>query len=136
EKDLPLHIGEPRDRQAVLAAHDLALNELRDHGYPYSRVTSDEKDGPDGKQAAITLTAEPGPLANFGTIEITGNASVSDEVIRRQLLYKPGELYRRSALQETQRRLYGMALFQFVNVEAVNTEAQDAEVKTKVTVVE
>ena len=29
-----------------------------------------------------------------------------------------------------------MSLFQFVNVEAVNTEAQDAEVKTKVTVVE
>jgi outer membrane protein insertion porin family len=136
QKDIPLHIGEPRDRQAVLTARDLALNELRDHGYPYSRVTSDEKDGPDGKQAAITLIAEPGPLANFGSIEITGNASVSDAVIRRELLYKPGDLYQRSALQETQRRLYGMALFQFVNVEALNTDAQDAEVKTKVTVVE
>jgi outer membrane protein assembly complex protein YaeT len=136
QKDVPLHVGDPRDRQAVLAARDLALNELRDHGYPYSRVTSEENDGPDGKQASITLVAEPGPVANFGPIEITGNASVSDEVIRRQLLYKPGELYRRSSLQETQRRLYGMSLFQFVNVEAVNTEAQDAEVKTKVTVVE
>jgi outer membrane protein assembly complex protein YaeT len=136
QNDIPLHIGDPRDRQAVLTARDLALNELRDHGYPYSRVTSDEKDGPDGKQAAITLTAEPGQLANFGSIEIAGNASVSDEVIRRQLLYKPGELYRRSSLQETQRQLYGMSLFQFVNVEAINTETQDAEVKTKVTVVE
>jgi len=136
QKDVPLHVGDPRDRQAVLAARDLSLNELRDHGYPYSRVTSQENDGPDGKQASITLVAEPGPVANFGPIEITGNASVSDKVIRRQLLYKPGELYRRSALQETQRQLYGMSLFQFVNVEAVDIEAQDAEVKTKVTVVE
>jgi outer membrane protein insertion porin family len=136
QKDIPLHIGEPRDRQAVLTAHDLALNELRDHGYPYARVTSDEKDGPDGKQAAITFTAEPGPRANFGSIEITGNESVSDEVIRRQLLYKPGDLYQRSALQDTQRRLYGMALFQFVNVETVTSDAQETEVKTKITVVE
>ena len=136
QKELPLHIGEPRDRQAVLAAHDLAINELRDHGYPYARVTTEENDGSSGKEAAITLTADPGPLSNFGTIEITGNASVSDDVIRRQLLYKPGDLYRRSALQETQRRLYGMELFQFVNVEPLNPEERDAEVKTKVTVVE
>jgi outer membrane protein assembly complex protein YaeT len=136
QKEIPLHVGEPRDRQAVLAAHDLAINELRDHGYPYSKVTTNENDGPNGKDASITLIAEPGALANFGPVEIAGNASVSDAVIRRQLLYKPGELYRRSALQETQRRLYGMELFQFVNVEALNPEAQEPDVKTKVTVVE
>jgi outer membrane protein assembly factor BamA len=39
-------------------------------------------------------------------------------------------------VQETQRRLYGMELFQFVNVEALNPEEQNPEVKTKVTVVE
>jgi outer membrane protein insertion porin family len=136
QRQLPLQVGEPRDRQAVLTAHDLALNELRDHGYPYARVTTEENDGPDGKQAAITFTAQPGLRANFGDIEITGNTSVSDDVIRRQLLYKPGDLYQRSAIQDSQRRLYGMELFQFVNVEMVNAETQDAEVKTKITVVE
>ena len=35
----------PRDRQAVTAAHELAVNELRDHGYPYARVATDENDG-------------------------------------------------------------------------------------------
>jgi outer membrane protein assembly complex protein YaeT len=133
---LPLQVGEPRDRQAVLTAHDLMLNELRDHGYPYARVTTEENDGPDGKQATITFTAEPGLRANFGEIEITGNRSVSDEVIRRQLLFKPGDLFQRSAIQDSQRRLYGMALFQFVNVETINAETQEAEVKTRITVVE
>jgi outer membrane protein insertion porin family/translocation and assembly module TamA len=133
---LPLQVGEPRDRQAVLTAHDLMLNELRDHGYPYARVTTEEDDGPDGKQATITFTAQPGLRANFGEIEITGNRSVSDEVIRRQLLFKPGDLFQRSAIQDSQRRLYGMALFQFVNVETINSETQDAEVKTRITLVE
>jgi outer membrane protein assembly complex protein YaeT len=136
QKQLPVRVGEPRDRQAVLAAHDLAVNELRDHGYPYSRINTEENDGPDGKTATITFTAEPGTLAHFGAIEITGNAGVEETVIRRQLLYKPGELYRRSIVQETQRRLYGMELFQFVNIESLNPEQQNPEVKTKVTVVE
>ena len=34
-------VGNPRDRQAVLTAHNLALNELRDHGFPYAKVTID-----------------------------------------------------------------------------------------------
>src|SRR5262245_28285168 len=135
-EDIPLRVGEPRDRQAVLTAHDLALNELRNHGFPYAKVTVDENDGPDGKQAAITLTAEPGMHANFGPIEITGNSSVSDSVIRRQLLFKPGDLYQRSASQHSQRRLYGMALFQFVNIETLNAETPEPEVRTRVTVVE
>jgi outer membrane protein assembly complex protein YaeT len=135
-RELPLQVGEPRDRQAVLTAHDLMLNELRDHGYPYARVTTEENDGPDGKQATITFTAQPGLRANFGEIEITGNRSVSEEVIRRQLLFKPGDLFQRSAIQDSQRRLYGMALFQFVNVETINSETQDAEVKTRITLVE
>ena len=29
---------QPRDRQLVVTTHELALNELRDHGYPYAKV--------------------------------------------------------------------------------------------------
>jgi outer membrane protein assembly complex protein YaeT len=134
--DIPLHVGEPRDRQAVLTAHDLALNELRDHGHPYAKVTIDEQKGADPRELAITLVATPGPRANFGPIEITGNTSVSDAVIRRQLQYEPGDLYQRSAILDSQRRLYSMALFTFVNIETLNAETQDPEVKTRITVVE
>jgi outer membrane protein assembly complex protein YaeT len=135
-KRMPLAIGEPRDRQEVVVTHELAVNELRDHGYPYAKVTTDENDGPDGKSATITFKAEPGPLAHFGPVEIVGNQSVSARVIERQVTYKPGDLYRRSIVQDTQRRLYGMELFQFVNVEALNPEQQSPEVRTRITVAE
>src|SRR5215218_2034984 len=29
----PLRVGQPRDRQLVVATHELAVNELRDHGF-------------------------------------------------------------------------------------------------------
>src|SRR6059036_2448660 len=34
EKQVPLKVGQPRDRLLVVATHELALNELRDHGFP------------------------------------------------------------------------------------------------------
>ncbi len=136
QKQNPLVVGRPRDRQGVTAAHELAVNELRDHGYPYARVATDENDGPDGRAATITFTAEPGPLAHFGSVEIAGNNSVGDRIIERQLTFKPGDLYRRSVVQESQRRLYQMELFQFVNVEALNPEQQRTEVDSRVTVAE
>lgn len=135
-RQLPLVPGEPRDRQQVIAAHELSVNELRDHGYPYARVATDEDDGPDGRAAAIVFRAEPGPLAHFGPVEIAGNTSVGRRIIERQLTFKPGDLYRRSLVQNSQRRLYALELFQFVNIETLDPAAQQAEVKTRVTVAE
>ncbi len=57
-------------------------------------------------------------------MEVVGNKSVDDDMIRRELTFKPGELYQRSLVQDTQRRLYGMELFQFANVEPLNQERQ------------
>ena len=133
---MPLQIGAPRDRQFVVASHELALNELKEHGFPYAKVTAAEDDGPSGKAAILTFTAVPGKLAHIGTVEITGNSSVSNRVIERQLTIKPGDLYQRSAIQDSQRRLYNMELFQFANVEALNLEQQLDEVPIRVTVAE
>jgi outer membrane protein assembly complex protein YaeT len=133
---VPLKVGQPRDRQLVVTAHEMAVNELKDHGYPYGKVATNEDDGSDGKQAVVTFTAEPGNLAHFGPVEIVGNKSVGDHIIRRELTFKPGDLYERSLLQESQRRLYGMELFQFANVEPVNAERQPADAPIRVTVAE
>ena len=131
-----LSVGAPRDRQAVTLAHEAAVNELRDQGYPYARVSTDEDDGPLGRAATIVFSAEPGPLAHFGDIQISGNASVNRTVIDRQLTFKPGDLYRRSLVQESQRQLYALELFQFVNVEALEPELKSAVVKMRITVTE
>jgi outer membrane protein assembly complex protein YaeT len=69
-------------------------------------------------------------------VDIVGNVSVSTRVIARQLSYRQGDLYRRSAVQTSQRRLYGMELFEFVNVDALDLEQQSPQVWTRVTVAE
>jgi outer membrane protein assembly complex protein YaeT len=135
-KRVPLKVGKPRDRQLVVSTHELAVNELKDHGFPYGKVSTGEDDGSDGKQAALTFTAEPGKVAHFGAVEVIGNKSVSERIIRRQLTFKPGELFQRSLVQDSQRRLYGLELFQFANVEPLNQEQQPDDVPVRVTVAE
>ena len=136
ETRLPLKSGQPLDRAVLQASREAALDELRDHGYPYATVAVSEEPGSQEHQAVVTLHAEPGPVAHFGPIEIVGNSSVSDSIVRRQLWFRPGQLYEQNKLRESQRRLYALELFQFVNVEPVGTDDQSAVVGTRVTVTE
>jgi outer membrane protein assembly complex protein YaeT len=133
---LPLKVGQPLDRALMQASRETALDALRDTGYPYASVRLSEAPGSEHQRAVVTLTAEAGPDAIFGPIEIVGNTSVSDAVVRRQLWFRPGQLFEQSKLRESQRRLYGLELFQFVNVEPVGLENRSDEVGTRVTVAE
>ena len=136
KNQIPLKVGAPRDRQLVVTTRETALNELKDHGYPYATVDTGENDGSDGKSATLTFTAVPGKVARIGPIEIQGNKAVSARVIERELTFRTGDLYQRSELQESQRRLYALALFQFANIEPLNGELQPTEVPVRITVAE
>jgi outer membrane protein insertion porin family len=129
-------IGRPLDRELLAATQSRALNELRENGYPYAKVATKEDEGPDKKEAAVSFVAEPGTIAYFGPVTISGNQRVSDHVISREVQYRPGDLYQRSKLQNTQRDLYRMELFQFANVEPLDQELQPSEVATRITVAE
>jgi outer membrane protein insertion porin family len=133
---LPLKPGRPLDRALMQASREAALDELKDHGYPYASVRVADEPGSSDQQRVLKLHAEPGPIAHFGPIEITGNSSVDDYVVRRQLWFRPGQIFQQSKLRESQRRLYGLELFQFVNVQPVGLESKASQLPTRVTVTE
>jgi outer membrane protein assembly complex protein YaeT len=136
ESGLPLKTGQPLDRALLQASREAALDELKDHGYPYASVRLAEGPGSSDRQRVVSLTADAGPLSNFGPIEINGNVSVGENIVRRQLTYRPGQIFRQSALQESQRRLYGAELFDFANVEPLHQEQKPTDIPTRVTVTE
>ena len=131
---LPLKVGAPLDRALVQASREALLDELRDHGHPYASVRVSESPGSSERQRLITLRADPGPVAHVGDIEISGNATVSPNIIRRQLTFKPGDVFRQSRLQESQRKLYRLELFEFANIEPIGAEAKPVTVPVRVTV--
>jgi outer membrane protein assembly complex protein YaeT len=135
-RELPIRAEQPLDRQLAATARERAENVFRDNGYPYAQVRL-INDPVGGRRERVVLLARPGTLAHFGPVEVNGHASVADDVIRRQLTFEPGEEYSREEMRATQRKLYGMELFQFVNVESTeNREEQPAEVPIRITVAE
>jgi outer membrane protein assembly complex protein YaeT len=133
---LPVRVGQPRDNQAVATARDAAARELRDHGHAYGEVQALEGPGSAPGRVTLTFAAEPGPETRVGSVTIEGNRSVGEDVIRRQLTFAPGDVFRLGQVQRSQRRLDNLELFQFVNVAPQKTESQPAEVPVTVTVAE
>lgn len=125
---VPLQVHAPLDRALAQAAREAAIDELKDHGYPYASVRLTDHPGTDPHSRVLTLSATPGTQAHYGDIEITGNQGVSDNIVRRQLTIRPGRLFRLSQLQESQRRLYSLETFQFANVEANVPEGEQPAV--------
>lgn len=133
---LALQPGQPLDRALVQATREAALDELKERGFPYASVQVSEAAGSSEKQHVVTLTATPGALAYFGPIEISGNQSVSDRVVRRQMTFRPGQPFQQSRIRESQRKLYGLELFNFANVEATGADAKPTEIPIRVTLTE
>lgn len=137
ERTLPLQAGMPLDRSLLQASREMALSELTDHGHPYASVKVTEKPGSGKEGQVVTFAAEPGPLVYHGPLEIQGNSSVSDTVIRRQLTFREGDLYRQSKMLESQRNLYALEVFQFANVQPLREEGEKpTQIPTRITVTE
>ena len=134
--ELGLTPGAVRTRAAVDRARELARTALQEEGYPYARVAVLEAEAPNGQDIVLTVAAEPGPTAVFGPLTISGESSVGEEVIRRQLAFGPGDPFKRSRIVESQRRLYGLELFDFVNIDVPNLQSQPTEVPVRLSVTE
>jgi outer membrane protein assembly complex protein YaeT len=140
ERRLGLAPGDVRDRRRVDAARSTALNVLQEFGHPYAKVTVDELPGEGARGVALVVRATPGQAATFGPVEVRGNASVGEGVIRRQLAFKPGDRYSAGRVRASQSRLSSLDIFRFAYVEprvpGGDALTQPAAVPMRITVAE
>jgi outer membrane protein assembly complex protein YaeT len=136
DRSISFHPGEPRDRQRVAQAQEVALNILKERGYAYARVDVLEEPGTAPHTVVVALDAKPGRQATFGEIEIQGNQRVADNIIRRQLSIQPGQPFRLSRVLESQQRLRSIPLFSFAYVEPRGGEEEPPAVPMRVTIAE
>lgn len=114
---LLLEPGDPIDFIALDSTVKLLRDALWERGYAEAEVTLDTNQVSDAlNRGPVTITIRPGPRTYVRAIEIVGNEKVDDETIGRLLTFEPGDLYRRSAILESQRNLYLSGLFQEVDV--------------------
>jgi outer membrane protein insertion porin family len=128
--------GDIRDKQRVIEGKETAINLLKERGYPYAKVETVEAPGQSPRTVMVTFLADAGVQATFGEVEIQGNRHIAENVIRRQLTFRPGQPFRLGAIQASQQRLRSIELFSFAYVEPRGGETQPAAVPVRVTVAE
>jgi outer membrane protein assembly factor BamA len=133
--DLPLRVGMTLTDELEKSAGERAVEILQNHGYPYAQVGL-AREPIDTTRARIVLRAEPGTIGFFGPIDIAGNRRVNDRVVRRRVAYAPGDLFRRSAIEQTQQRIGALGLFKSIEIRAQNIDLQPVDVPTLITVEE
>ncbi|MPZ16347.1 MAG: BamA/TamA family outer membrane protein [Luteitalea sp.] len=134
---VPLRVGQPRRVTDLQASRSRALALLRERGYAYATVDTLEAQGSAPARIYVILAATAGPQARFGPITIAGNHTLRGRNVLEQLVFKEGEPYQWSKLQDSQRRLYQLELLQFANIETTRGgEGQPVDVPVQITVSE
>ena len=115
----------------------MVVAELRDHGFPYGSVRVVERPGSVPTRVQLAIVAETGPSGGVRCDQRSrAIVSVGEDVICRELAFNEGDLYQLSRITESQRRLYGLELFQFVNIAPRLPEDRSPQVPVVVTVAE
>lgn len=114
-----LRAGEPLDLIALDSSVFMLHTALFDRGYADARVDLDTaRVDNESNRGPVSLILEPGARTTVRDISIEGNREVSDATISRLLRFRSGDLYRRSALLESQRELYLSGMFSEVEISA------------------
>ncbi len=87
------------------AVYDIKA-ELANNGYPYATAdysidTTTQSDG-----ARIQFKVNSDSLVHFGDVRVLGANNYGKSVALRELTFKPGDIYRRKDIMESQRHLY------------------------------
>jgi outer membrane protein insertion porin family/translocation and assembly module TamA len=128
--------GEPRDREKVQATRDLGTRLLKNNGHPLGDVDVVEEPLPVADRVGLVVRATPGPAMVFGEVDVVGLEKVDESIIRREIAFAPGDVYREAHLVRTQRRIGRMELFDFTAVASRPQAAEGGRMPVRVTVAE
>jgi len=116
KRELPLQVGDPFNRFLMQASADSIVARLRNSGYPYAEVLRNFDSEAGILKAEVELDVQPGPRMRIGEVEIGGLRDVDTGTVRRVTSVRPGNVFNQDALYQTQRDLYGIGVFNSVNV--------------------
>lgn len=94
---------------------DAAANLYYNNGYVFSHIEPVEVNI-DGDSIDVEMRVTEGPQAYLSHVRINGNDRLYENVVRRELHTKPGDLFSREALMRTARELGSMGHFDVEHV--------------------
>ncbi len=112
-----IKVGKPLDLFVMDSTRVAFQNELWELGYADALVDTSTVVDPLARSARVQVRVVRNRLTTVGTIVITGTEDVQPATVLNSLSFRPGDLFRRSAMIESQRNLYESNLFKLAALE-------------------
>jgi outer membrane protein insertion porin family/translocation and assembly module TamA len=116
-----LQLGEPLDLFELDSTRVNFQNELWDLGYADALVDTSSVVDEVAHTARVSIHVVPNHLTRVRDIVITGTDRVAPRTVRNSLTFTDGDLFRRTAVIESQRNLYESSLFKLARIEVPPT---------------
>ncbi|MBN1326413.1 MAG: BamA/TamA family outer membrane protein, partial [Candidatus Cloacimonetes bacterium] len=110
------------------------INLLQENGFPEPKIEFEIRLIAANTLAQVRYEIDPGPLCKFGDHLITGNERISDKTIEKQIYFAHDQLYNFSGIEETQRRIQQLGVFQIVTIRTLMNEIVDGQIPIEINV--
>jgi outer membrane protein assembly factor BamA len=118
--------GQPYSLITLSGDRDAMLGYYLSHGFSQAKVEVKQRpESSDSKKTDVTLSVTEGQQVFVDQVLLSGIAHTREAVVARQLKVHAGDPLDQTALLDTQRRLYGLALFNEVNAAVQNPDGDD-----------
>jgi outer membrane protein assembly complex protein YaeT len=114
---LPIHEGDRFTEEAYGKGLTYLRAYYREHGHARVQVEKHAQIDPARNSATVRYEVDSGPTAVFGTTTITGTKKVDPEIIRRELVFEPGDPFTQSRIDRTRKNLANLTLFRVIRIE-------------------
>jgi len=135
-KLIKLKQGQLFSREKLTESTKLIVDRLGNEGYAFANVNPVPDIDREKKQVVFTLYVDPGRRVYVRRINISGNTTTRDEVIRREMRQLEGGWYSGDKLKRSKQRIDKLGYFSEVSVDTVNVPGAPDEVDVEVKVVE
>ena len=115
-------LEKPVDPSAIESRARKLVEQYKNRGYLNADATTGLTVSADGTRADLAVTVTPGNVVYLRAILIRGYSRTQRMVIDREIDLQPGDPITPEALADIRRRLYDLAVFDRVSVEAIGDE--------------
>lgn len=131
-----LEVGEPLSNQAVEEARQRLLEVYRERGFYYADVRSDLELSPDRTRGRVRFSITPREVVRVKSIEVRGARYTDADVVRRRLVFQPGDVFAKGAVRTSEERIATLGPFSSVTIALENPEIPERDKHVIVTVAE
>jgi outer membrane protein assembly complex protein YaeT len=119
--------GEPYSPEHAQADRAAILADLGDRGYPRATASWEASPVSPAHEVDLQYRVDPGPQERIERVVLLGNQHTRNGTIRRELGFSTGRPLSQSELLESQRRLYGLGVFNQVQVATQDPQSPETD---------